>query len=112
MGWLVERVREELSIEAERYYRTRMAFPIVGYGKIAAAGILYGLYITMAIILNQIVPPMIVITSPEVTYIIVVVGTLVITTVAWNISIMFVYQNKWPFFEKYRINPDVLSTLR
>jgi hypothetical protein len=49
--------------------------------------------------------------SEKYAYILIIMSTLTIVTLCYNISILFVYKSKLPFFEQYRINPQVIIHL-
>jgi hypothetical protein len=85
----------------------------LGYGKIAAAFFYYIAFATVPNVLNVIIPAMTEVMKEEYVYIVISIATLASVFIIWNVAMMFVYKCKLPFFEQYRINPQVyLTSLR
>ena len=63
------------------------------------------------ILLQYIVPPLQSHFSDEAVYVIMVTGTIAFTTAVYNIPMYFIYTRKYPFFEQYRISPNVTIPL-
>ena len=69
--------------------------------------IYYLLFTYVPIILSYIVPILQSAFSDQIVYCIVLTATIVTVTLAFNFTMYFVYTLKIPFFEQYRINPNV-----
>ena len=72
--------------------------------------IYYLLFTYVPIILNYIVPALQSVFCDQIVYCIVLAGTIATVTLAFNFTMYFVYTLKIPFFEQYRINPNVLHS--
>jgi hypothetical protein len=77
------------------------------YGKITAFLMYCAAFTFIPELLNVTIPFLNQYMELKYVYIVIVLSTITIVTIVYNLSIMFVYRSKLPFFEQYRINPKV-----